>query len=694
MADDIKIIIGTEDSDVLKTTKNIFKLEAEVKKLKSGYSLLAKAQNTGRVSAQAYANGVAQTDVKIALLNKTLGSGHAAINKHATALVQSKNKMNKFGMVSQQVGYQVGDFFVQIQSGQSALVAFGQQGTQLAGLIPGLGGAIAGISLALGTLLVKGYMDSQKSAENANKAFEESELALTNFEDRVKEAKQTVSSFSRVMEDINNAKTKEAWYSLSATTADQFSATFVESILASLKGTLRGELGDVGGFSGQVAGENFAAAFNQESLAIDLGSVEKAIKDKNLFYLDLMIGYFSAFTDVNAEGRAFLENLINARDAAAGFSKEIKAVALEISDAGGSAKDLADLDLALGIGEAAKVAELLANNLSISLSEARKLVGLATGTFISGPDAALAGVRDNLTPTGLNRDDIVFEETYPPTKPKKTGGAKTPQEQLAEYLKGKEQELELETKLVGIFGSERTVKSQLFKIGKKYGALIDTTQDSQLAGTLRQIEAEKERNKVLKEAIADQQSIADTLQSSMSDAFMSMVDGTKSFKDAMKDMARAVIKQLYEVLVVQQLVGNFNATTKQGSGLVGMIMGAFQADGGAWQGGSQIQAYADGGVIGGPTTFPMSGGKTGLMGEAGPEAIMPLKRGSNGKLGVQMEGGGGDNIVINQSFNFQANGDDSVKKLIAQAAPKIADMAKASVIESRRRGGSTKAAFG
>jgi hypothetical protein len=59
-----------------------------------------------------------------------------------------------------------------------------------------------------------------------------------------------------------------------------------------------------------------------------------------------------------------------------------------------------------------------------------------------------------------------------------------------------------------------------------------------------------------------------------------------------------------------------------------------------------------------------------------------------------MEGGSQGNVVINQSFNFQANGDDSVKKLIAQAAPKIADMAKASVIDSRRRGGSTKAAFG
>ena len=138
----------------------------------------------------------------------------------------------------------------------------------------------------------------------------------------------------------------------------------------------------------------------------------------------------------------------------------------------------------------------------------------------------------------------------------------------------------------------------------------------------------------------------------MSDAFMSMVDGTKSFKDAMKDMARAVIKQLYEVLVVQQLVGSFNATTGKGSGIVGAIMGATQADGGAWQGGSQINAYANGGVVGGPTFFPMTGGKTGLMGEAGPEAIMPLKRGPNGKLGVQAEGGSQGNVVVNQSFNF------------------------------------------
>ena len=55
-----------------------------------------------------------------------------------------------------------------------------------------------------------------------------------------------------------------------------------------------------------------------------------------------------------------------------------------------------------------------------------------------------------------------------------------------------------------------------------------------------------------------------------------------------------------------------------------------------------------GGVVRGPVTFPMRGG-TGLMGEAGPEAIMPLSRGSDGKLGVRAEGGRAVHVVMNIS---------------------------------------------
>ena len=148
---DLQFIIDVDDSDVLRTINNTAKLEKQVKRLKQGYGTLASAQNSGKITGQAYAQGVNQIDASILGLNKTLGSGSLAINAHANQLVQSKNKMNKFGMVSQQVGYQVGDFFVQIQSGQSALVAFGQQGTQLAGLLPGIYGAVVGISLAVGT---------------------------------------------------------------------------------------------------------------------------------------------------------------------------------------------------------------------------------------------------------------------------------------------------------------------------------------------------------------------------------------------------------------------------------------------------------------------------------------------------------------------------------------------------------------
>jgi phage-related minor tail protein len=92
----------------------------------------------------------------------------------------------------------------------------------------------------------------------------------------------------------------------------------------------------------------------------------------------------------------------------------------------------------------------------------------------------------------------------------------------------------------------------------------------------------------------------------------------------------------------------------------------------------------------------MSGNKSGVMGEAGPEAIMPLSRGSDGKLGVKASGGDNNSGDVNiyQTFSFAANGDDSVKKLIQQAAPEIAKMTKVSMINDRRRGGATKSAFG
>ncbi|MDB5551330.1 MAG: tail protein [Rhizobium sp.] len=72
----------------------------------------------------------------------------------------------------------------------------------------------------------------------------------------------------------------------------------------------------------------------------------------------------------------------------------------------------------------------------------------------------------------------------------------------------------------------------------------------------------------------------------------------------------------------------------------------------------RVQAFATGGVVSQPTYFPMAGG-TGLMGEAGSEAIMPLKRGPDGWLGVAAGEGGAPVQVI---FNVNATDAQSFRK--------------------------------
>jgi hypothetical protein len=77
-----------------------------------------------------------------------------------------------------------------------------------------------------------------------------------------------------------------------------------------------------------------------------------------------------------------------------------------------------------------------------------------------------------------------------------------------------------------------------------------------------------------------------------------------------------------------------------GSGGGGFLASLFGfAKGGVFAGGSEMTAFARGGVVNRPTVFPFASG-IGLMGEAGPEAIMPLKRGRGGRLGVEMNGDG------------------------------------------------------
>ncbi len=79
-------------------------------------------------------------------------------------------------------------------------------------------------------------------------------------------------------------------------------------------------------------------------------------------------------------------------------------------------------------------------------------------------------------------------------------------------------------------------------------------------------------------------------------------------------------------------------------GISGLLQGALGGLSGFAKGaavaGGRVTPFAQGGVVAAPTYFPMAGGQLGLMGERGAEAILPLARGADGRLGVAAQGGG------------------------------------------------------
>ena len=114
-------------------------------------------------------------------------------------------------------------------------------------------------------------------------------------------------------------------------------------------------------------------------------------------------------------------------------------------------------------------------------------------------------------------------------------------------------------------------------------------------------------------------------------AFDDVIFDGMRMQDALRGIAQTMVNSVYNT-AMKPVQNAFGSLLAQGvTGAMGSIM-----------------PFAKGGVISQATAFPMRGG-IGLMGEAGPEAIMPLSRGPDGRLGVRAAGGG---RAINVSFNI------------------------------------------
>jgi phage-related minor tail protein len=136
----------------------------------------------------------------------------------------------------------------------------------------------------------------------------------------------------------------------------------------------------------------------------------------------------------------------------------------------------------------------------------------------------------------------------------------------------------------------------------------------------------------------------------MTSAFTSAASGGRRFDDVLKSLAlrlssmalTAAFKPLTQGLAggLQNLFGGIAGSALGASGGADKAIAAVMAD---------VRPFATGGVIASPTYFPLGAGSLGLAGEAGPEAILPLARGADGRLGVAGGGGGGApaNVTVN-----------------------------------------------
>jgi lambda family phage tail tape measure protein len=187
----------------------------------------------------------------------------------------------------------------------------------------------------------------------------------------------------------------------------------------------------------------------------------------------------------------------------------------------------------------------------------------------------------------------------------------------------------------------------------------------------------QEKSKALTENLTSRQlAYGEVFKQSFDGMADAVIEFTKTGKLNFKGMIDSMIEGLIRYEMQQQAMVAYQAFRPALMNIVGSLFGGssnimpfFDPRGGAMAKGGAfdigLQKFAKGGmftnsVVNSPTLFKFAQG-TGLMGEAGPEAIMPLKRDSNGNLGVRAGGNGGSvDVVVNNYGSEKAETRETV----------------------------------
>ena len=810
----LKLILSVEDKSVIKATQEAKRLEKEIKALVATEKVLGKEheivkQKTIEIKRklQDYANISSQKAVptlkKLIQTERTLSlevdKNTAALtrntkatklaadasNQYGTYSIAAGKKLNTFNMRVQQTGYQLQDFFVQLQSGTSFFTAFGQQGSQLAGIF-GPAGAVFGAVIAIGSAIAAiGY--------NALTASEE----VKEFGEEFGEAKTYLDAFKDSLDLLSeeNSELEETFGNYTS-----YIRNLEEAALSASESLSRIELGesvsalskkiDDGLLNGYTPVGKFL--FGEKGGALkDLGLQESGLTERDILNLKVNVET-GAFEDAAQQVEFILDKINRSQSDLTSEGLKYQLSYIELG------KELAKhLALTNGTAQAAKdaaqaEADLLeeVEDLYALIAEeekdrakAQKQKAKAETTFLKimqasmnerqkGLDAEqkINDLVDKRRNSMLAQGDLLKHEVFLRTAYKDETYIQERLEQkkldlyikqadlnetqaarlraALNYLVDQKQALKdlneqesirlhlqnLQVKAIeespagqalrkyGARGT-RSDKDPTFGTGSREGksiydeppkapkapkdALASLVQNLELQ--LGLLDVEEDRASVLKalgedrskytqeeiqqaidltekirlqtEALEQQKQVSGAIADSFNTAAMSIVTDIDLLNDSFEDfgyktemifkkMAAQIIQDLYQIYVVKQITGFI-------SGAIGGYLGQ-PSNATAMSNQEASFGYDGGGYTG---SGPRSGGldgKGGFMAMLHPrETVVDHTKG---------QGAGGD-VNIVQNFSFSANGDDSVRKIIAQAAPQIAKMTQQQIVDSRRRGG-------
>ena len=675
-----------------------------------GYAASQRARQQVRDLNDAYRQGLVNADQYRAALARIREE-----QRRGSAAAQGSTRgINGMGMVMQQTGYQVGDFLVQVQSGTNFMVAFGQQATQLAGILPLLGAGFLGLSMTslvalsaglgiaipLITAIGAGIMRTNQAAKDAGDG-------IGSLSERVNNAVQSIGNMNRELEvtrrGLESVEQLDLIEGIEAQGREverlQQRIERINSIITRLGGReqrgalverLQAEEELLQLRKDQLEELNQLLALEKERDASEEitrrnQSVANTTRElQNQIRLsEIILQYGEDSAEVERERNLQARAALVTEQLRAGASAGQIAAMLElvrraqeldgaIRDANAEAERLAALDVESGIAAAANSAAQLARSLGVSVSAASALMAMGGGR----QQEVVFDPRDprydrNRAMMAQVQSETVYRDSWSPDVADTGGdggGSRGP-----DAVERLQQEIAFRQRILNLSQDERNLQGEIYRITQALGDDRDKYSTAYIENLARQNIALQEQERVIEEATRRQNQLAESIAGSFGDALMSMVDGTKSAKEAFRTMAADIIKELYRVLVVQRLVNSVTSALSVGGGLGGFL-------------GGLLGGRASGGTMMANSPY--------LVGEHGPEIVMPGRSGTVANADLTRKAmNGGETTVVNQTINISTGVQQTVRNEIKQLMPQIAESAKSAVLDAKRRGGSYGRAF-